>query len=157
MAIDNSATLSQRRKGYLRLLLAHHPLCGFFEGDTYNIGKLKLCKGCTAGYSGIYITIYLFIVSLIPAFLLIKSIQQYLIIVLIAGFITILYEIQPKRIIPRFPIRLMLGILFVVSIRTIIQLANWLHKFIIILFLFVFANIIGFPIAQKYGKNQRNF
>ncbi|MCE7736880.1 MAG: hypothetical protein GPJ54_18495 [Candidatus Heimdallarchaeota archaeon] len=152
MAINNSSTVFRKRKGYLKLLLSHHPLCGFFESDTYNISKLKICKGCTAGYSGIYIGIYLFITSLIPAFLIIKSVEQYFTIVLIAGFITLLYEFQRKKIIPRFPIRLMMGTLFIVSIYAIIKLDNWFHKYLIIMFLFFFSNIIGY---SRYRKLQR--
>ncbi len=32
------------------LLLAHHPLCGQFDQDVYNIGRHRLCLGCFTSY-----------------------------------------------------------------------------------------------------------
>lgn len=149
MTINTEENPRAKRMGYLKLLLSHHPLCGFYEDHSYHMGKVDLCKGCTAGYSGIYLAIYLLVASALPAFLIINSIQYYFQIVFVAGLIVFVYELQPKRIIPRFPIRLIMGILFVVSIYTIFRLDNWFHKYLVALFIFVYANIIGLMRFKK--------
>ncbi|MHA2028904.1 MAG: hypothetical protein ACW99A_03010 [Candidatus Kariarchaeaceae archaeon] len=142
---------SGKRMGYLKLLLSHHPLCGFYESHAYHVGGVGFCKGCTAGYSGIFVGIYLLFTSLLPAFLIINSVEHYFLVVFVAGLIALLYEVQPRKIIPRFPIRFMMGTLFVVSIYTIFKLDNWFHKYMVILFVFVYGNIIGY---SRYKKLQ---
>lgn len=46
----------------IRVMLAHHPYCDPFKEHTFNIGKLRLCRGCWLSYPPMYATIlfYLF-------------------------------------------------------------------------------------------------
>ncbi len=38
----------------LRLLLSHHPFCERFENHTYNLGKIRFCRGCLLSYPLVY-------------------------------------------------------------------------------------------------------
>ncbi len=45
----------ERFKGFVKLSLAHHPLCWQFRPHTIHIDGIVLCLGCTGFYSGILI------------------------------------------------------------------------------------------------------
>ncbi|MHA1226743.1 MAG: hypothetical protein ACTSPV_08395 [Candidatus Hodarchaeales archaeon] len=49
----------ERFKGFLRLSLAHHPLCWHYRKHTIRIRNVSLCLGCTAFYSGVILSILL--------------------------------------------------------------------------------------------------
>ena len=42
--------------GLLKLTLAHHPLCWLYRNHTIKIFNTKFCLGCTAFYSGFFIS-----------------------------------------------------------------------------------------------------
>lgn len=129
---------------YLKLLLAHHPLCGFYEDNFYRIGKIKFCKGCTAGYSGIIFMLFLWIFGIIPQFLIFRTLIGYFEIILIIAIIAILYDNQKKKkIIPRFPVRFLMGIASFTSLYTVFVIEPWYDKIPVIIFIILMINLIG--------------
>jgi len=46
-------------KSVAPMILSHHPPCETYKNHTINIGKLKLCIGCTIGYSSAILSIIL--------------------------------------------------------------------------------------------------
>ena len=45
----------------IRVILAHHPYCDPFKEHTFNIGKLRLCRGCWLSYPPMYATILMYL------------------------------------------------------------------------------------------------
>ena len=45
----------------IRVILAHHPYCDPFKEHTFNIGKLRLCRGCWLSYPPMYATILIYL------------------------------------------------------------------------------------------------
>lgn len=45
----------ERLMGFVKLSLAHHPLCWHFRSHTFYIGGIALCLGCTGFYSGVLV------------------------------------------------------------------------------------------------------
>ncbi len=45
----------ERFKGFVKISLAHHPLCWHFNPHTLRIDGVILCLGCTGFYSGVFI------------------------------------------------------------------------------------------------------
>ncbi|MCH8906207.1 MAG: hypothetical protein IH840_03875 [Candidatus Heimdallarchaeota archaeon] len=141
-----------RLRAYYLMVFAHHPLCGFFDSHYYSIGPVKLCKGCTAGYSGLFSGLTLLILGLLPGFLLIDNIKDFLLVFGLAFTITGVYEVQKKRVIPRFPIRFMSGTLFVVAIYSLIQIQSWFYRYMVLVFIFAVINIVGFLRFKKMNS-----
>ncbi len=53
------ADIYQGFKSVAPMILSHHPPCETYKNHTINIGKLKLCIGCTIGYSSAILSIIL--------------------------------------------------------------------------------------------------
>jgi hypothetical protein len=53
----------ERLKGFVKLSLAHHPLCEHFRSHTLQIGGINLCLGCSGFYGGILIGILVIVIS----------------------------------------------------------------------------------------------
>ncbi|MFX1513121.1 MAG: hypothetical protein ACFFCQ_11085 [Promethearchaeota archaeon] len=100
--------------------LAHHPLCNRYKGHIFTIGELKLCRGCTMLYSGMFL-------GVIMNFLLFKTYQNteaiskglllYLLILPTLIFTGLPFQVwQPLRDISKF----FLGFGIALSILTIL-------------------------------------
>ena len=53
------ADIQQGFKSVGPMILSHHPPCERYKNHTINIGRLKLCIGCTIGYTSAILTIIL--------------------------------------------------------------------------------------------------
>ncbi|MHA1971776.1 MAG: hypothetical protein ACTSW1_02215 [Candidatus Hodarchaeales archaeon] len=115
----------ERFKGFLRLSLAHHPLCWHYRKHTVRVGNVSLCLGCTAFYSGI-------ILSIILALTLRMNRMDWETLIAIATFLylpTILRLVNTplfnsdKRG-PRFLYRLLLGVGVGIGIVSIMKAPN---------------------------------
>ena len=42
-----------RLRDYMHFFISHHPFCEHFENHTFNIWKLRFCKGCSFAYPGV--------------------------------------------------------------------------------------------------------
>lgn len=147
------SNFSKNKKQYFKLLGTHHPLCGFYEDDVYKFGRVKLCKGCTAGYSGIYLTIGLLVTGTLPAYLYFGTLWEYFRIVLLIAPIVVLYDLQKKKkIIPRFPVRMITGVFFVLSIYTLFHINPWYMKIPLLMFIFLMGNITSLLRYKKLNK-----
>ena len=53
------ADIYQGFKSVAPMILSHHPPCETYKNHTINIGRLKLCIGCTIGYTSAILSIIL--------------------------------------------------------------------------------------------------
>ena len=78
--------------------LAHHPLCGKFEEDTYHFGRWRLCIGCSTSYPiAIWIVILLLINKVTNNNLIIMDWWLLLIIAMITGIPQIFSSLGKTR------------------------------------------------------------
>ncbi|MDH5403454.1 MAG: hypothetical protein OEY49_13245 [Candidatus Heimdallarchaeota archaeon] len=140
------------------MLFAHHPVCGYFEDDLYSLKGIKICKGCAAGYTGITIAYILNVLGIITASYLLINIRFLFYLLLVGIVITLIYELQKnKKYIPRFPIRMMMGVSFMFAIIIMRRINNIFQKIGIILLLFCIAVVIGYLRHKKmYSICRRN-
>ncbi len=105
-----------RFRDYMHLFLSHHPFCEHYDCHTFNVWKLRFCKGCTFAYPGIAIgliyafnfpldlmfityfvglnVIYFFYITLFSVHELVKLISR-LLAGVSAGFIVHLIIVKP--------------------------------------------------------------
>ncbi len=53
----------ERLKGFVKLTLAHHPLCWQFESHTFRVCGIILCLGCTGFYTGVLIGVLIIMIG----------------------------------------------------------------------------------------------
>ncbi|MHA2029295.1 MAG: hypothetical protein ACXAB7_06005 [Candidatus Kariarchaeaceae archaeon] len=113
---------------------------------------MKICKGCTAGYSGVGAFVFLGIFFSSLAIFSVDEFSEYFIYLAPVLLLTALYEILPKRVIPRFLIRILNGVTMALSILVIINMDSILERLLMIFLLFMLLNVFGYFRYQRMIK-----
>jgi len=143
------AEIYQGFKSVAPMILSHHPPCETYKNHTINIGKLKLCIGCTIGYSSAILSIILIKIlydrnsfGLIPILILgiIFSLAQLL-------SLTSITEVKSIKILQKFLIGTGSGFIIIFLYLTINLPV--IFKFVVI---FVCISILVFPIGLLHYR-----
>jgi uncharacterized membrane protein len=109
-------------KGFIRMSLAHHPVCALYNNHLIRIKGVSLCLGCTALYSGMFIGIILLITGIL------YTIEwKYLVLVAFIMFLPTILRLLDFSIFGtsnknlRFFYRFILGLGIIIGIASILK------------------------------------
>jgi hypothetical protein len=130
---------------------AHHPTCSQYKEHYYNVGKLKLCVGCTSLYSTIFLSLIIYMT--IPS--IFKNIPLILGILFLYGCFSALihFVVRPSTKLMKTLFRSSAGIGLGAYLALIFYLRLWWLQ--IILFLFLFVGFAVYGLIRGKGHNKR--
>jgi hypothetical protein len=130
---------------------AHHPTCSQYKEHYFNVGKLKLCVGCTSLYSSIFLTLIIYMT--IPG--LFKNMPLILGILFLYGCLSALihFIVRPSTKLMKTLFRSSAGIGIGAYLALILYLKLWWLQ--IILFLFIPTSFAVYGLIRGKGHNKR--
>ncbi|MFW9928829.1 MAG: hypothetical protein ACFFD1_05525 [Candidatus Thorarchaeota archaeon] len=139
-------------KGFLKLTLAHHPLCFQYKSHVLRVGPVSLCLGCSGFYSGFFLSLILVFLGLFNRFswevLVIVSFVLYLPTILRIIKIPIFSSEKKTH---RFIWRFLLGFGVGTGLLSITIAPNIFYQ--LIQLLLGFGLYIGLTLARIYDKD----
>ena len=128
---------------------AHHPTCSQYNNHYYNIGKLKLCVGCTSLYSSIILSLIIYLT--IPS--IFRTIPIILAILFLYGCFSAIihFAVRPSTKVMKTLFRSSAGIGLGAYLALIIYLRLWWLQIVLILFLL--AGFAVYGLIRGKGNN----